>query len=559
MNKLPYFSKGRHGGIDFSKDDSSFSNRYFIGFAFFIFIGFVVLGLRLFQLTVVKGEYYRRLSENNRIREIIIEPKRGEIIDRKGFVIAENIDSDTQEKNGYIKSKRLYKASEAIAPLIGYRQLANQQDIDSDTCRHHLVPNDKVGKKGVEKLYDCLLRGIEGKKLIEVDAGGNFLNTLSVISPTAGQKIQLALDLELQKKAFELIKDSRAAVIATIPGTGEILVLASSPSYDPNVFENVEMEKINEYFTDENKPLFNRVTEGVYPPGSVFKLVVASAALEEKEISEKTVFEDTGTIKAGPLSFGNWYFLQYGKTDGMVDIIKGLKRSNDIFFYKTGGLLGPDKTKKWANVFGYGQNTGIGFEEASGSIPSPFWKQETLNEQWYLGDTYNLSIGQGYVLVTPLQVSQATAAIANNGIVCQPQLLKNHRPECKKLPISAKTISLIQEGMKEACSVGGTGWPLFQFGISQNLSGTSLELAKTSSTNYATNSANFKQIQTACKTGTAESHEKSKIPHAWFTVYAPAKNPEIALTVLVEEAGQGSDIGGPIAKELLKTYFERSQ
>ena len=261
--------------------------------------------------------------------------------------------------------------------------------------------------------------------------------------------------------------------------------------------------------------------------------------MEEEKIDAKTEFEDTGVLKAGPLEFGNWYFLQYGKTDGMVDIIKGIRRSNDIFFYKTGELLTPEKIKKWGETLGYGSITRIGVTESDGLIPSPFWKEEKIRDRWYLGDTYNLSIGQGYLLVTPLQVNMTTAVFANGGYLCKPELLKvqslkSNPPaggqNCKKLPISDKTLQLIRQGMKEACSAGGTGWPLFDF-----------------------------QPKVACKTGTAESHGNNADPHAWFTVFAPFENPEIALTVLVENSGQGSDIAAPIAKEILKMYFERKE
>jgi penicillin-binding protein 2 len=196
--------------------------------------------------------------------------------------------------------------------------------------------------------------------------------------------------------------------------------------------------------------------------------------------------------------------------------------------------------KNWAERFGYGRSTGIGFEEVEGLIPSAFWKKETLKENWYTGDTYNLSIGQGYLLVTPLQVTQATSTIANNGYLCKPKLLKNEKPECEKLPISHKTLKSVQEGMKKACATGGTGWPLFQFKVKSD-------------------KLKVQEIQTACKTGTAESQSKTTNAHAWFTVYAPAENPEIILTVLVEEGGQGSDIAGPIARDILKAYFERKE
>jgi len=535
MNKLPLFQKLKSDKIQFDnryQTDASTISSFFIFFIFFIFC---LLFLRLFQLTVVKGNYYYSLAEENRIKEIIIEAARGKIIDRKGLVIAKNLPADINKNANRLNSPRYYQEGMAAAPIIGYRQSADPADIKNDRCLSKLKIGDKIGKKGVEKLYDCDLRGRPGKKLIEVDAQGRYLKTLTVVAPTEGKTIQLALDWQLQQKAYELLKEKKGAVVAVKPKTGEVLILVSSPTFDPQIFENDNQEAIKKIFANQDKPLFNRAGQGVYPPGSIFKLVVAAAALEEKKIDEDTQIEDTGTVQLGPLTFGNWYFLQYGKTEGMVDIVKAIRRSNDIFFYKIGEKLGPEKIKRWAERFGYGKEIGFGLGETTGLIPSPFWKKEVLKERWYTGDTYNLSIGQGYILVTPLQVTIATATIANDGYLCQPQLLKTNRQppttnHCKKIPISPKTLKLIQQGMQEACSPGGTGWPLFNF-----------------------------KPQTACKTGTAESQTKEAAPHAWFTVYAPADNPEISLTVLVENGGQGSDVAGPIAKEILKSYFERKE
>ena len=536
MNKLPLFKKGFSGGMSF-EETQSFSHQY----ALFIFLLgiillFIILLVRLFQLTVVKGDYYRRLSEQNRIKELFIEPQRGEIRDRKGFIVAQNLPADVKKNDERIQSKRVYESGEIIAPLIGYRQIADKTDFKNDNCIIPLQLGDKIGKKGIEKLYDCDLRGRYGKKLIEIDAKGKYLKTLTVLPPENGKTIQLSFDLDLQKKAYDLIKGKKAAAVGVDPKTGEILFLVSSPSFDPQVFENQNTNGIQSYLTDEQKPLFNRATEGVYPPGSIFKLVLAAGALEEKTIDEKTLIEDTGVVEAGPLKFGNWYFLQYGKTEGMVDVIKAIRRSNDIFFYKTGEGLGPGNIRKLAGILGYAKQTGIGLSEAEGLIPSPFWKKETFNDRWYTGDTYNMSIGQGYIGVTPLQTVMATSVFANGGYLCKPKLLKDEPADCKKLPVSSKTLSLIREGMKQACSNGGTGWPLFDF------------------------KADGKPIQTACKTGTAESTQvKTGVPHAWITVFAPFDKPEIALTILVEEGGQGSDVAGPIAREILKAYFERKE
>lgn len=503
-------------------------------FIFSTVLIFFVLFFRLFQLTIVKGDYYRRLSEENRIRSITIEALRGKILDRKGFELAYNSEPNLNQGSDRITSKRTYFEPQALSHLLGYRQIADRSDIKNDPCIHKLELGDKTGKKGVEKVFECDLRGISGKKLVELDARGIYVKTLYVIQPQAGKTIQLGLDSELQKKAYELLnspeKNKKGAIVGINPKTGEILLFASTPSFNPQDFEDNNQTEIKEYLLSDDHPLFNRITEGAYPPGSIYKPFIATGALEEKKIDEKTQVEDTGILKAGSLTFGNWYYLQYGKTDGLVNIVKGIRRSNDIFFYRVGEKLGPQRIKFWGDKFGFGKKTNLPFEQSTGLIPSPFWKEETLKDSWYLGDTYNLSIGQGYVLVTPLQVAMATAAFANGGNLCDPQLLKTDKGNCKNLGISKKTLDLVRQGMKEACSLGGTGWPLFEF-----------------------------KPQTACKTGTAEASDKSKTPHAWITVFAPYENPRIVLTVLIENGGQGSDVAGPIAKEILKTFFERSQ
>ncbi|OGK19079.1 hypothetical protein A3G67_01315 [Candidatus Roizmanbacteria bacterium RIFCSPLOWO2_12_FULL_40_12] len=536
MHKLPYIEKASsdHGFKQNRKWD-----RRVILFLFLctVFVGFGMIVFRLFQLTIVKGEYYRRLSDENRIKEIIIEPKRGTILDRKGAVIAESTIADYRAQAKSYPAKRSYRDPEALAHLIGYRQLADPTDIANNRCLIKLKSGEKTGKKGVEKVYDCDLHGGIGKKLVELDARGLEKKTLTVLPPEDGKITQLALDFDLQKKAHELLNPpaggKKGAVVAMNPKTGEILALASSPSFNPQVFEDNNQELMKEYLLSSDHPLFNRATEGLYPPGSIFKIFIATGALEEKRIDENYKVLDTGEIEAGPLKFGNWYFLQYGRTDGEVDIVKGIKRSNDIFFYKVGSLLGPEKIKYWGEKFGFARKTGLPFEQAEGMIPSPFWKEEVIKDQWYLGDTYNLSIGQGFLLVTPIQVAQATSVFANGGQLCEPQLLKDTTPKCKNLKISEKTMGLLKEGMKEACATGGTGWPLFDFSV-------------------ATGSA---KIDVSCKTGTAESIGKHDDPHAWITTFAPSENPEIVVTVLIENGGEGSSVAGPIAKELLKTYF----
>ena len=284
-----FFQKGDSKGINFfSANNQLVENAFFVYIAI-IFFFLIVLFLRLFQLTIVKGNYYRNLSEQNRIKEINIEAPRGKIIDRKGFIIAQNSNPNINQKTNLgllsndqkIISKRTYQNPEAIAPFIGYRQIADVNDLKNDHCQYKLQLGDRTGKKGIEKLFDCQLRGQSGKKLVEIDAQGRYLKTINVIPPKSGDKIQLSLDLNLQKKSYELVKNQKAAIVVTNPQTGEILASVSTPGFNSQDFEDQINPNIQKYLIDKGNPLFNRVTEGTYPPGSLFKLVVATAGLEE--------------------------------------------------------------------------------------------------------------------------------------------------------------------------------------------------------------------------------------------------------------------------------------
>lgn len=563
-NKLSPLQKMHLGDIQFRGEQDPGRKTMFLLFIFGISIFFITLLIRLFHLTVVKGWYYKRLSESNRMREILIEPAYGTIRDRKGFVLAENHKTDISASDDFIRADRSYYFPEETAHLIGYRQIADVNDLKNDYCARKLIPGERVGKKGVEKLLDCDLRGVPGKKLIEVNASGKKEGVVAVIPPVNGKDVQLAIDIELQKVAYSALHGRRGVVIAMHPQTGEVLAFVSSPSFDPSLFETGDL-KVKGIMENEDKPLLNRATEGVYPPGSIFKPIVAAGALEDAIFTPDTLVQDDGFVMAGTLRFGNWYFLQYGKTEGPVDMIKALGRSNDTYFYKLGEKMGPERIQKWAEVFGLGSPIDIGFPEGEGTLPSPFWKKETLKENWYLGDTYNYSIGQGYLLTTPLQMAYSLNAFANNGYVCKPQLLKAGKPDCKAISLKKTTLATIQEGMKVACSPGGTGWPLFNFKVKneevrqKKLKDVPDDKKASMEATLDRDPTNFISIETGCKTGTAESHAKSGTPHAWFYAYAPFDKPEIAITVLIEEGGQGSDIAAPVAQAVFKSYFERVQ
>jgi penicillin-binding protein 2 len=309
-----------------------------------------------------------------------------------------------------------------------------------------------------------------------------------------------------------------------------------------------------------NNPLLDRAISGMYPPGSTFKLVVAAGGLEDKVIDKNWEVNDVGVLKVGAFSFGNWYFSSYGRTEGMVNVVKGIKRSNDIFFYKLAEKLGVSNVSKWAEKFGLGKPLGIDLEgEISGTIPSPKWKEKQIGESWYLGDTYHYVIGQGYLLTTPIQVNGFTQAIANGGVLYKPHLLLSKKPE--KLQdkfLSNNTIQLVREGMIESCQQGGVAWPLFDFKVKNSdlkIDGKNILEAPQSTT--SANFKNYRKITVACKTGTAQHGGEEALPHAWITLFAPAYNPEIVITVLAEESGEGSNIAAPIAKKVLESYFSK--
>lgn len=563
MNRhLPFIERGTTGSVSFREKSQKTSRFTFLWYGLGVSIAFLTIVVRLFHLSVVNGNYYHVLAEDNRIKEVVIEAPRGTIYDRLGNILAENTIPDPNLQGDRITSNRVYINAEAVSHVLGYRQIADKTDLDNDSCTYKLKQGDKTGKKGIEYLYECDLRGVKGKKLIEVDARGRAIKTLDMVPPVKGADIHLALDTELQVLAHDLLRGKHGAVVAIRPQTGELLVLESSPGFDPQVFENGDSKATQALLLDEEKPLFNRALEGNYPPASTFKMFIAAAGLEEGVITPEETVMDNGFIEAGPRKFHNWYFLEYGRTEGEVNLVQSLQRSNDIYYYLLGGKLGPERIKRWAELFGFQNKSGIGLNENPGIIPTSFWKEQVLGERWFLGDTYNLSIGQGYVTATPLQVTYATAAFANNGYLCTPQLLKSDTIEarnCTKIPMADSTYEVVREGMKAACEPGGTGHPLFNFrvGSSQQV------ITKPQESGEATSEAALiftgTPITTGCKTGTAESHAKSGRPHAWFTVFAPFESPEIVLTVLVEEGGQGSDVAGPIAKKLLELYFSRTQ
>ncbi|MDD3998999.1 MAG: penicillin-binding transpeptidase domain-containing protein [Candidatus Shapirobacteria bacterium] len=489
-------------------------------------LSFGIILATVIKLNIIKGSYYRNLALNNRVTKIILPAARGEIVDRKGRKVAENIDF-----NGEIK--RFYVYGDSMSSVTGYLGKVNEDELKNGKCGRVLQNLSVLGRSGIEKEMDCELLGTDGYKLVEVDAVGNSNRDLGQLDPVPGKEIALSIDAYWQDKIYKMLEGIKAVVIMSEPKTGKIITLVSSPSFDANNFNySYDKETIKTYLEDTvNLPMMNRTMGAKYHPGSVFKLVEALGALEEGLISRETLIQDTGVIKIGDYSFNNWLWTKRGETDGMVNVVKALKRSNDIFFYKLGEAMGVDRIKNWAERFGFGQVTGVELPgEVAGLIPDDQWKRNNLGERWYLGDTYHLSIGQGNLTVTPLQINQMTNIVASKGQKCQMSLLKDKPVNCSEIKAKEENWVAVIEGMKEACNSGGTAWPLFNF-----------------------------KTEIACKTGTAELGDGTDDTHAWLTAFAPADSPEISITVLVERGGEGSDVAAPIMGDILKEWFEEPE
>ena len=551
-----------------------------------LFLAIIGIFARLFYVQILQGSSFRKLSDNNRIRTITVYAPRGVILDRNGKPLVYNVPGFRENVNGKTK---IINANQALSLLA-----SGQKDLEIDSLRtypykeifSHVLGfigqiseaqlknprftgyegGDLIGKTGIEDEYEPLLKGIDGKQLVEVNSFGQAVRNLGQTDPISGNNINLSLDLSLQKAAFEATKEvERGAVIATNV-KGEVLALLSKPSFDPNLFtlgQNYKPSSGSSYLSvediladDKDQPLLNRAISGVYPPGSTFKIVVAASALNNKIIDESFEVEDIGSIQIGVFTFSNWYFTQYGKTDGMVNIVKGIKRSNDTFFYKLAEKIGVDKISQTASQFGLEQKRGIDLAgEAKGLVPTKAWKEKNIGEPWFLGDTYHYGIGQGYVLTTPLGVNSWTQVVASGGDLYRPLLIKNttNKP-IKRNIVNEKTVSLIREGMRQSCGPGGVAWPLFELRVHNSklrIDGRNFMLVE-----GASGSADMREVSIACKTGTAQHGGENTMPHAWITLFAPAYNPEIVITVLAEESGEGSNIAAPIAKKILEEYFK---
>ncbi len=580
--------------------------------AVFIVLFTVVLLVRLWYLQAIKGDYYYEQAETNRIRPVKLRPPRGIIYDRHGRPIVENVltfdisfvPEDAPDLEAAIgklaaavkmKPEEIREALENAAPVrtkyepVKLREEApwdevalieaHQEDLPgtivepehrrhypyAGLASHQLGYIGKVsqsqrkqdqqdiglltGQGGLEKIYDKYLRGIAGRRMIQVNAAGRKVKDLGVEEPKPGMDVYLTLDLAVQQTAEEALGARAGAVVAMDPNSGELLALVSHPTYDPNLFpRGITAKDWVRLTNDPSHPLYNRAIQSVYPPGSTFKIIVALAGLESGVIKLEEKVSCKGFIKSGRRAFRCW------KKDGhgAISFHQALVESCDVYFYTMGERIGWDRVAEFARRMGYGSLTGIALpDEKPGLIPTTDWKQKRVKEPWYIGDTYINSIGQGFVLVSPLQACQMISAVANGGVLYRPSLLKmtrNRESGAEKTfaPEKKTVITLDPAALEEVRKA--------LFGVVNEPGGTA-------------HGAQNPVATVAGKTGTSQVVAQ-KVPgrklseetrdHAWFIAYAPADNPKIAVAVLVEHGGHGGGAAAPVAGRVIEEYLKNA-
>ena len=446
---------------------------------------------------------------------------------------------------------RHYIHERKAAHLIGYLSEISPDELKSGSypdCRS----GDLIGKFGAEKVYENSLRGKRGGRQVEVNANGLVVRILKTVDAEPGHNVFLTIDQQLQRRTEELLDGVVGAAVAIEPGTGQILALASSPSFDQNFFVGgITHEHWGLLISNPFRPMSNRAIQGEYPPGSTYKIITALAGLEEGVIDEKTILNCPGYYRFGNRVYRDWKKGGHGK----VDIIKAVEESCDVFFYQVGQRLGVDRLAWYAKAFGLGTPTGINLDqEAHGLIPTAAWKKKRTGVPWQGGETLSIAIGQGFNLATPLQMAVLVAAVANGGNRYRPMILdrikrvdgqiiqKNEPKLIGKLPVSPSNLDLVKLGLWKV--VNGE--------------------------NGTARGSRLADIDISGKTGTSQvisRKEDEMLPeedmpvhlraHAWFVAYAPSENPSIAVAVVVEHGEHGSGTAAPIAKEMIKTYLRK--
>ncbi|MGH7740024.1 MAG: penicillin-binding protein 2 [bacterium] len=563
-----------------------------------ISLGFFGIFSRLFYIQILNYPYYRNLSDVNSLRLIPEKAPRGIITDRNGEILATNkptyslflvpaqvqaygptlvrlsqiLEEPLSDLELLVESRRETRKFEPIRlrthldqKLIAqieenrvhlpgvYIQMEPERYYPHGKLASHVLGHigeidaqelarmrsegyqegDWIGKKGVERTYDSVLRGENGGVEVEVDASGVQRRTLAYRKPIQGQTVMLSLDYKVQKLAEELMGDNIGAILVTNPKTGEILAMVSKPNYDPNLFvSGISFKDWNRLVNDKTFPMANRAIQGQYPPGSIFKLITTMAALEAHVIDYDKVF-----LCRGIFWYKTWPYRCWRTSGhGWINLQRAIIESCDIYFYQLGLRVKIEQISKMARMMGLGSKTGVDLDsEVPGLVPDPQWKERTLHQPWFPGNTIQMSIGQGYLLATPIQMLDMTSCIANDGTIFKPSLLyrvvdqKTGRTIYEKQPqiLTQATfdpghLKFLQDAMEKVISdPHGTG-----------------------------KKARIPGVLIAGKTGTSENPHGDT--HAWFTAYAPADDPRVAVIVLVENGGEGGIVSAPIAQRLME-------
>ncbi len=445
-----------------------------------------------------------------------------------------------------IQPKREYRTDSLGCHIIGYLGEITEAQLKSNKFPNNKIGDD-VGKCGVELGYNDVLTGQRGARQIEVDAYGRELRRLQNTPSSPGANIHLTIDWRLQAKAEAVLKGKVGAVVAMDPQTGKILALASSPTYDQNMFSRtVSAQYWKELIDNKDHPLENRVLKGQYPPGSTFKIIMAVAGLEEGVINPRTTF-----VCRGGMPIGNRVFNCHAQRGhGSVALHRSLVQSCDVFYYNVGLTLGVDLIAKWSKKFGLGAPTGVILDsEKAGLVPSTDWKKKRFNQPWYEGETPSVSIGQGYNLTTPLQMVRVAGALSNGGIIYAPTVVEkiinpdgeiayHFEPKISsRLDASPKTLEAVRRACRGVVHEGGTG-SAARLGYVDvgGKTGTS-------------------QVVSLGKEGKGKNRRKTQ-DHAWFVSFAPVENSQIAVAVIIEHGGHGGKVAAPVAREVMREFFQ---
>lgn len=594
--------------------DTEWYKHRLTGVMLVVLMVFILLFARLFYLQVIKGKEFRRLSINNSIRLQTVDAPRGQLFDRNGEKLVENrpwfdlsiilhdakpLERVIRKLSRYtglsqsdlmatikkekcspyhpillkrdigrnvlaavevnkldlpgiqvdVKPQRDYLKEKNAAHLIGYLGEINTKELKSEKyegCRR----GDLIGKFGIERTLDRFLRGTHGGRQVEVNASGQIVRVLKTVEAKQGLDVYLTIDDVLQQKAEKLLKGKAGAALAMDPGTGQLLALVSSPSFDPRSFVGgISREEWNDLVSNPEHPMENKAIQGEYPPASTYKIVTAIAGLEEGIIDESKYFYCPGYYTYGGRTFRCWKHSGHG----YVNVVKALEVSCDVFFYNVGRRLGVDRLAWYSKACGLGSPTKIALEgEGDGLIPTAAWKQQRTGVPWQGGETISVAIGQGYNLVTPLQMLTLISGVANGGNVYKPILFKEIKTTSGRLvqkgetkiigniPASSQTMELVRRGLWRVVNgARGTARGSRIYGIEM--------CGKTGTAQIIGRKKNDKKYKRKIK--------GRYRPHAWFVAYAPSDDPQIAVSVIVEHGEHGSSAAAPIAREMIKTYL----